>query len=301
MKPEFISLNLRKIVSLRISQQVVIFIAAFMLIVGEIILIPGIWDLEHFKTVEKLRYIHLFVSFSVIIYAFLNLKNWTRAKGLVLYFLLVTPLLLIGWFNQIAMATANIPWKPFVGYTPIFFSLAVLYSGSFILNFCLILAFAIEILVLWFYLKPFYGSNFLASGEPNSILVFAFVSLCLLAFRYQDEQTYLRLLHQKVRSELIENLARTFLTLRDRANSPLQSLYLLVEILKRKRTVDDDMIHILETSITKLNALNKKLIRYESHVPWKNHKALMTDEEIDSWMSELEEELERIKIDQKGL
>lgn len=300
MKVNFISQGFRKALSLRISQKFVVLLTAFIMIVTDMILITGIWNDPHFEVVRNIRYLHIVIAVLVIVYASLT-RKWTRKLGLIFYVVLFTPLLLVGWFNQVAMATAVIPWKPFVGYSPIFFALAVLYSGSFLLNFSLILAFMAEVMVLWFYLKPYYSLNQLASGEPYSVMVFAFVSLCLLMFRYQDEQTYLRLMHQKARSELIENLARTFLTLRDRANTPLQTLYLLTEILKRKRTVDDDMIHILETSLTRLNSLNKKLIRYEAHIPWKSQKALMTDQEIDSWMLELEDELHKISDHQQGI
>lgn len=289
---------LKGLASFRISGRSTILIAAFIMVVSELILIPSIWNNSHFVFVEILRYIHLFISLAILVGASLYKKSWPDWMSPLFYVLMVIPVFVIGWFNQVAMATSQEMWKPYVGFQPVFFGLAVLFSGSFLLNFLLIVIFAIESLVLWFHLESYHTSNLLASGEPYSIMLFAFVSLCLLVFRYQDERTYRNLMLQKARSELVENLAKIFLSIRDRANSPLQSLYLLAEILKRKKTVDQDVIYILENSITRLNTLNKKLIRYESYVPWEKQKHLMSDEEIDTWMLELEHELERIKNEQ---
>lgn len=287
------SISSLKKLEVRTSPKVVVILTSILICIGQFLFIMEILDKRNFQNVLILRQAHVFISLMILAYALFTKRKWTQFHGPFLFVILFIPLMVIGWFNQIAIASSDVLWKPFGGFPPIFFALSILVAGSYLVNFILMAIFTIEVAALWFYLMPQFQKNVLLSGEPYDVMLFAISAFCLLLFRYQDERTFRKLMKQQARSEFIENLARTFLSLRDRSNTPLQALYFLVEILKRKRTVTDQDIEIFEKSIQRLNQLNKKLIRYESHVPWA--KELMTDEEIDHWLKELELELQHFK------
>ncbi|WPU65438.1 hypothetical protein [Peredibacter starrii] len=285
---------LEGIVSDKASSRTVVGITALINLVGSLILIYGLINKPFYETVLQIRIVHVLIT-SVVLILLLKIKDgWNSYLGAISYLILYTPIFFTGWYNHVAIVEAQILSKPYGGFPVVFMMLAVLVPYSYLLNSILLALFSIETVIIWYAMdlgsKPFIAGN----GEPFYIVVFAFVCFCLLFLRFRIDTKVHKLMEQKARSEFVENLARTFLSMRDRNNTPLQSLLILSSSLKNDKPMTQEQIDAFKRSVMTLISSNKNLVRYETKIQW-GKRDLMTDSEIETWLSKIEDEVEKDK------
>jgi hypothetical protein len=158
------------------------------------------------------------------------------------------------WLSQAALAHSQNPWIPFYGFQVTALLIPMLRYGSGIrLNVFLLAGLTIEAAAFWWYFELGSEPLLLQSGYIWNVLLTGFCAATLLIARYLYERTLRGLVELEARAAMAEKTARMLLTLRDRANSPLQTLEVGLALLKRQQP---------ESAISEalLNAL-KKLIR----------------------------------------
>lgn len=285
---------LEGMVSDKASSRTVVGITALINLVGSLILIYGLINKPFYETVLQIRIFHVLITLIVLIVLLKIKDGWNSHLGAISYLILYTPIFFTGWYNHVAIVEAQVMSKPYGGFPVVFMMLAVLVPYSYLLNSILLALFSIETVIIWYAMdlgsRPFIAGN----GEPFYIVVFAFVCFCLLFLRFRIDSKLHKLMEQKARSEFVENLARTFLSMRDRNNTPLQSLLILSSSLKNDKPMTQDQIDAFKRSVTTLISSNKNLVRYETKIQW-GKRDLMTDSEIETWLSKIEDEVEKDK------
>jgi hypothetical protein len=140
------------------------------------------------------------------------------------------------WISQAAFANSQHPWIPFYGFQIAALVVAILRYGNGVrLNVFLLGAITIEAAAFWW--RFHFGSERLLaqSGYVWNVLLTGICAATLLIARYQYERTVRRLVELEARAATAEMTNRVFLTVKDRANSPLQTLEIGLALLKRRQ------------------------------------------------------------------
>ena len=91
----------------------------------------------------------------------------------------------------------------------------------------------------------------------------------------------------QIRAETLEQVARIFLTLRDRSNTPIQTLESAAELLRRQYPEAERLSEVIQRASARLSETSDLLTRLESQVSWSGDE-LMSDEEIRGWLDRME-------------
>ena len=140
------------------------------------------------------------------------------------------------WVSQAAFATSHHPWIPFYGFQIAALAIASYRYGNGVrLNAFLLAAITIEAAVFWWHFHLGSERLLAQSGYIWNVLLTGFCAATLLVARYLYERTLRRFIELEARAATTEMTARVFLTVRDRANSPLQTLEIGLALLKRRQ------------------------------------------------------------------
>ena len=215
-----------------------------------------------------LRSINILTSIFIIFTLLRQQGRASRPLMTRLFLFLVLPLYPITWIGQSSLASAGQPWVPFMGYRVAFFVLAVCVVGPFYVNALLIAAFAVESFVLWFYLDLGSKPWIIATGEPLFTFAFAVVGALLLFFHAKYRETIRLLALARARSQVLEQMAKLFLTIRDKSNTPLQTIEFEADLLGDLHSDNAPSVNGIQNSLGRLKDLNKVFNELEAHVVW---------------------------------
>ena len=185
-----------------------------------------------------------------------------------LFLLVVLPLYPITWIGQSSLAVSGQPWVPFMGYRIAFFVLAVCVVGPFYLNAILIAAFALETVGLWYYLDLASKPWVIATGEPLFTFAFAVIGCILLFFHSKYRETNRLLAVTEAKSHTLEQMAKVFLTIRDKSNTPLQTIEFEADLLQELHPGNTQSVTGIQNSLKRLKELNKIYKELEANVVW---------------------------------
>jgi hypothetical protein len=172
------------------------------------------------------------------------------------------------WVSQAAFATSHKLWIPFHGFQIAAFAIAGFRYGNGVrLNAFLLAAITIEAAVFWWYFHLGSERLLAQSGYMWSILLAGFCAATLLVARYLYERTLRRLIELEAHAATAEMTARVFLSVRDRANSPLQTLEIGLALLKRRQP-ESAISDALLTAFKKLVALNEIFNAGKAEIDW---------------------------------
>lgn len=234
-----------------------------------------------------LKQMHLLMAVYCLFLLWKKRKSWSTELAVGLFLFLYFPYYPMTWYQHVIYINQPHFWYPFVAIKLHFFALAFLIPGPFWLNFLMMVMFGFEAIAMWKVFNIPSISNVFLGFEPLTTILFGTVSLCLLLFRYHDEKIIRELSIKHAEDQAYERVAKIFLNIRDRTNTPIQTLKIAIFILKKKLPEDDDLIPIMEKSIAKLTDLNDILNQTEAHLKWHGTE-MMTDEDIVTLMSELD-------------
>jgi hypothetical protein len=200
-----------------------------------------------------LRLPYLFVALACLI-----VLLWHREKlGIQTVQLTIMALTLASfpyiWLSQAAFAHSQHPWIPFYGFQATALLIPMLRYGSGIrLNVLLLAGLTVEAAAFWWYFQLGSERLLLQSGYIWNVLLTGFCAATLLIARYRYERTLRGIVELEARAITSDKTARILLTLRDRANSPLQTLEIGLALLKRQQpesAISDALLNALSKLI----------------------------------------------------
>ncbi len=118
------------------------------------------------------------------------------------------------------------PYEPFLGYKLLMAALGLTMATRFRLGIVLIVFTAMNAMVVWFVLDLGAHRELIALGEPINTLAYVLVGIAALRILEQRQIASIQLLRAEADASAMHRRAKMFLALRDRLNSPLQTLVL---------------------------------------------------------------------------
>lgn len=272
---------------LRVRPEISMMLLSIMIMFFNGLIVIGFWNKQEFELLIALRAMHFCVALICLITIFQLRRRWNMHLAKIFFSILLLPLFAIAWFNHVAMIHSQDMWVPFKGFYIIVLGLAIVAPTGHLINFYFLLGFIVETIAIWYVLDIPHRSNMILSGEPYYILGTSIACSLLLLSRYQDEQKIKYLVAEKTKGEFARNLARVLLTMRDRVNTPLQNISLLIHLLKTSPEITPRAVAILEGSVQNIIDSNRQFDRLEALINWESNH-LMSDEEIDTWIGSLD-------------
>ena len=267
------------------SETALIFLSVMVIIFSALIIV-GYWGKTAYETLITVRMIHFGIAVGSLIAIYKLRHRWNEKIAKVIYSLTLFPIFFTAWFNHAAMIKSDESWTPFKGFYVVVMGLTVVAPAGYLINFYFLLGFVLEIILIWYALDIPNHPNIILSGEPYYALGTSVICLLLLISRYQDEKKLEQLAAETTKMEFSKNLARVLLTIRDRMNTPLQNLNLLLHILKNNYHLPEQKAVALENAIQDIILTNRQFNRLEAMVDWQGNN-LMSDEEIETWLNSL--------------
>lgn len=235
---------------------------------------------------QTVRILHAVFAASILFAALLSKKKWSREVTSLLFLALVSPFFATVWLNHVGYVRLDAQGAALAGPKLIFLVLAVLVPGPVWLNVGLLAGFALESFVIWRVLAVSDVAPVLPH-EPLMTGLFAVVAFALLWFRQRDEKLIRQISAGKAREEALAGMARVFLSLRSLSNSPLQTLSLSLELMRKRHPEFLSSVDPMSSAVEKLNRMNRIYNRLESEAEWVD-QPLMDEEEIARWIDVLE-------------
>jgi hypothetical protein len=202
-----------------------------------------------------------------------------------IFFTLYAPLYVTSWMRDALFSQAPVMFIPLFSYKLYPITLAFLVPGSYWINFAMIVLFYIQAAVAWYYLDIPHLNNIVLGSEPYITILFALVSFILLYFKYRDRKFIHDLIRIKVHMEAKQNISRVLLSLRDKANTPLQNQKLIIELLRKENSHSEDLINYLERSVKTLSDMSQLMSKLESETLSGSKEKLMSEEEIITYVN----------------
>jgi hypothetical protein len=105
-------------------------------------------------------------------------------------------------------------------------------------------------------------------AEPWAILIYAVFAFAILGYRLHSVSLARRVLRMRTESLATQRLARTFLALRDFTNTPLQTIELAGNIVRKRCPHLVPVVDRIDRSLDRLYRLNHAFSVYESQIEW---------------------------------
>jgi hypothetical protein len=206
------------------------------------------------------------VGVGLLVVLLIRRQRATVRLGSVVFLVNTVAILVALWITSGYWAAADKPWTPFQANK--LGSLAVaLLAPKLGVGLASIAGFAATAVGKFYVLDPGTQSRF-PVGEPWVILFYALFGSVLLVYRLRGGTLERETLRLQAEAAAAEELARTFLRLRDYANTPIQTIALSVELIRVRHPELKPDIGRLERAVEKLIELSRALTRYESAHKW---------------------------------
>jgi hypothetical protein len=206
---------------------------------------------------------HALVALSVAVAAWRAPRSWSE-RSLELVFGLMTAPFLVGlWLPQAYSASDGGHVDPLLASRFLLLGLAVSAptwrSGAIAL-----VVFSTHAAILWHVLVE-NVSTFALDREPWFTLFFAAIAVMLLYTREHRRDLERRLAAVEARAQTLTQVSQVLLALRDKANTPLQTLELAVSLLERQAQLDKAVTPAMRRALQRLTAIQNTLARGTTH------------------------------------
>jgi hypothetical protein len=241
--------------------------AAALMIVGEIMFL--MLDLYGHRgtLLPVLRLGHVAICAAVLVYL-APPRRGAEPAGSVTLALVFLPAAPIFWLAERQVAAAGLPWAPFAGHKLVMLGVALLAPGSLLVGHGLIATFALLAVATW-YALGLDTSPLRIAGEPWVTVTYGLVSAGLLVYRARHRAAEQRLERSRGELAVMTRMARLLLALRDRANTPLQTIELAAGLLLRRHPDAAPEIERLRAALRRLRALSGRLGGYDELIAWR--------------------------------
>ncbi|NUP05388.1 MAG: hypothetical protein HOW73_04935 [Polyangiaceae bacterium] len=168
------------------------------------------------------------------------------------------PFLPIMWVGELMAMRQGLIRDPMMPFQFAMLGVALLAPASAWLGGALLAVFAASALVFWARLEAEFSLAHLP-GEPWMMLVYGGVAAGFLVARVHLRKVVRELSDTRAEANALARVARLFLAVRDRTNSPLQSLEFGVALLSRRHPEEDRLMEAMRRSLGRLRHLSSLL------------------------------------------
>ncbi len=187
----------------------------------------------------------------------LKIEDLKRAPGVIIFFLLSAPYLLTNWITNSVHLSAGVPWEPYRLHVFFYVTLGILVPISPFYNFIMIVLFTVQAIAMWFMLDIGSHPNANLSQQPVLMILWIATSCILLYTRARDQKLMYELSDARAKNDALKSVARVFLTLRDRANTPLQTLEISAVLLEKRFPETSEETTSIRRSVKRLSEINQ--------------------------------------------
>ncbi len=171
------------------------------------------------------------------------------------------------WVTSGYWAAADQSWVPFQANKLGALAAAFL-APDLIVGLVSIVGFAATAIGKFYFLHPGIRDGF-PVGEPWAILFYALFGGVLLAYRLRSVALEREALRLQAETAAADQLARTYMLLRDYANTPIQVIAFTLGLIQLRHPELKPDIGRLERAVERLMELSRALTRYESKHKWR--------------------------------
>jgi hypothetical protein len=219
------------------------------------------------------------VGIGLIVFLLIRRQRATVRLGSVVFLLNTVAILVALWITSGYWASAGRAWTPFQANK--LGVLAVpLVAPQLGVGLASIAGFAATAIAKFYFLDPEIQRGF-PVGEPWFVLIYALFGGVLLIYRLRGMALEREMLRMQAEAAAAEQLARTFVRMRDYTNTPIQTIAFTTELLRAKNHDLKPILDRLERAVDKLTELSHALTSYENA-----HKWSPGDESLDATMDE---------------
>jgi hypothetical protein len=204
---------------------------------------------------------------AVLVAALVAGRRTTTVRRASIAFLVNTAATLVAlWVTSIYWASAGPRWIPFQA-NKLGALAAALLAPDLPSGLVAIAAYVAMVPLRYLTFAPDTWRHF-AMGEPWTILIYGVFGVALLVYRLQGLALERRVLRLSSETAATERLARTFLAVRDFTNTPLQTIELATQAIRRTNPELGLTLDRIDRSVDRLFRLNHTFSTYESHLKW---------------------------------
>jgi hypothetical protein len=164
-------------------------------------------------------------------------------------------------YAQHQLLAAHRPFVPFLGHKLLMGMLGVTLTTRVRPAVVLIIAIAASALAAWFILDMGAHHDIIAIAEPSVVLVYMAIGLISLRLVEQRQLASIQLLRDETAAAAMQRRTKLFLAVRDRLNSPLQTLVLAAS--EATPQLPDDQSNRVGRAIDRLVCLSRELAELE--------------------------------------
>jgi hypothetical protein len=251
-------------------------ICALLGVVGTAIGVLGFWSFSG-TPLRLVQGIGLVVSGAALLVLRARRQPYSRALSNAIFLLVLAPTIVHVWMADDAMAAQSVRWVPYEPNKLSVLTLAIIAPPGWKTGVVGILMFVgSAVLHQLAFASAFRAQE--ATGEPFGIIAFGVFSLVLLGFRQRSLITREELARTRAERLALERVARVAITLRDLANTPVQTLELVRQELVLHEPALRVQIDRMRRAIAQLRRLNDILAPYEDALRWDSQGHAFEDE-----------------------
>jgi hypothetical protein len=206
------------------------------------------------------------VGIGLVVFLLIRRQRATVRLGSAAFAVNMFAILVALWITSGYWATTGRQWTPFEAHKLGALAVSML-APQLAVGLISIAGFATTAVVKSYFLDPDIQRGF-PVGEPWFILIYALFAAVLLIYRLRSIALEREMLRVQAEATASEQLARTFLRLRNYANTPIQTIAFTTELLRAKTCDMKPALDRLERAADKLAELSHALNRYENAHRW---------------------------------
>jgi len=241
-------------------------ISALLGIVGTAMSVAGFWRISG-PALRAVQAIGILLSGSVYFWLRSRDLAFSRRQSEILFLVVLLPTVVMTWLVDDARAAHHQSWVPYEPNKLSALTLAIIAPPGWWSGIVGILMFVGSALVHHFTwsdaVRPL-----ISAGEPFGIIAYGAFALVVLGFKQRGNTLRAELEHARAEKVTLQRLARVSMTLRDLANTPVQTL----ELVRQRLLTDDPQLRLqtqrMGRALERLRRLNDVLAPYQSAVAW---------------------------------
>ena len=206
------------------------------------------------------------VGIGLIVFLLIRRQRATVRLGSAVFLVNTVAMLIALWITSGYWAASGPTWTPFQANK--LGALAVpMLAPQLAVGLASIAGFAATAVARFYFLDPDIQRGF-PVGEPWFVLIYALFAGVLLMFRLRGLALEREMLRVQAEAASADQLARTFLRLRDYTNTPIQTIAFTTELLRAEHHDLKPIVERLDRAVEKLTELSVALTRYENTHNW---------------------------------
>jgi len=208
-----------------------------------------------------------FVAFLLLLVLFLRRKTPSGRWASVIYLINIACVITVLLLTNLQFALSERNWVPFQAMK-LGCLIAAMVAPGFWVGLISILAYFFSALLQFEIFFPPEIRAQAADAEPWPLLAFALAAVFALVYRFRRVQLEQEIARIQAQSFVIKQLANTFLNIRDLMNTPLQVIELSIDLLRKSKDANNQVIDRIDHSMQSLREINSVLVQHEKQIEW---------------------------------